>query len=89
MTEYIEVWQCIGCGRIEAPQPCVGVCRDRRALLASAEEHERALAAARRGEKALALLRTLARTRPRGAEGMERSYRMFQECAAAVLAEAP
>jgi hypothetical protein len=89
MTDIIEVWQCIGCGRIEAPQPCVGVCQDRRARLVRAEDHERALEAARQGEKALALLRTLVRTTPRGAEGLALSYRMFQQRAGAILAETP
>ena len=32
MAEYIQAWQCIGCGKIEAPQPCIGVCRDRKVL---------------------------------------------------------
>lgn len=26
----ISVWQCIGCGRVELPQPCIGVCSDRK-----------------------------------------------------------
>jgi len=26
---HIKVWECVGCGRIEAPQPCLGVCQDR------------------------------------------------------------
>ena len=33
MGDYIQAWQCIGCGKIEAPQTCVGVCRDRKILL--------------------------------------------------------
>lgn len=41
---YVQAWQCIGCGRIEAPQPCIGVCRDRKVLLVGKEEHEAALA---------------------------------------------
>ena len=32
MAEYIQAWQCIGCGKIEAPQLCIGVCRDRKVL---------------------------------------------------------
>jgi len=24
----LNAWQCIGCGKIEAPQNCIGVCRD-------------------------------------------------------------
>jgi hypothetical protein len=44
MTDYIQAWQCIGCGRIEAPQPCIGVCKDRKVFMAGKDEHERVLA---------------------------------------------
>ena len=44
MAEYIQAWQCIGCGKIEAPQPCIGVCRDRKVLFIGKDEHEAALA---------------------------------------------
>ena len=27
-VDIVTVWQCIGCGRIEAPQPGIGVCQD-------------------------------------------------------------
>lgn len=35
----IEAWQCIGCGRIEAPQTCIGVCRDRKVVLVGLDLH--------------------------------------------------
>lgn len=35
-------WQCIGCGKIEAPQPCIGVCRDRKILMVGKDDYERA-----------------------------------------------
>ena len=41
MTDYIQVWQCIGCGRIEAPQTCIGVCRDRKVFMIGKGDHER------------------------------------------------
>ncbi len=44
MTEYIAAWQCIGCGKIEAPQTCIGVCRDRKVYFIGKREHEAALA---------------------------------------------
>ena len=44
MTEYIQAWQCVGCGKIEAPQPCIGVCRDRKVFFIGKDEHEAALA---------------------------------------------
>lgn len=25
----IKAWECTGCGKIEAPRPCIGVCQDR------------------------------------------------------------
>ena len=40
MTDYVEAWQCIGCGKIEAPQTCIGVCRDRKVAFVYAEDHE-------------------------------------------------
>ncbi|MDR2013539.1 MAG: hypothetical protein LBQ20_11030 [Rhodanobacter sp.] len=42
MTDYIQAWQCIGCGKIEAPQPCIGVCRDRKILMVGKDDYERA-----------------------------------------------
>lgn len=44
MADYIQAWQCIGCGKIEAPQTCIGVCRDRKVFFIGRDEHERALA---------------------------------------------
>ena len=35
MVETIEGWRCIGCGRVDAPQPCIGVCEDKRVELVS------------------------------------------------------
>lgn len=44
MSEYITAWQCIGCGKLEAPQTCIGVCRDRKVVLVGKEDHDAALA---------------------------------------------
>jgi hypothetical protein len=82
MTDYIQAWQCIGCGKIEAPQPCIGVCRDRKILMVAKDEHERVVADL---EQARALVRTavdmlsrVVHSTPR--EGhWERSYRALQE----------
>jgi hypothetical protein len=46
MTDYLQAWQCIGCGRVEAPQTCLGVCQDRKVLLIGKAAHEQALAEA-------------------------------------------
>jgi hypothetical protein len=32
-VEIIDGWRCIGCGRVEASRPCLGICEDRRARL--------------------------------------------------------
>jgi hypothetical protein len=88
MSDYVKVWQCIGCGMIEAPQTCIGVCEYRKAELVYAFEHEQVLAEAatarRRVDVLEALLRQLASATPRQGE-WERSYRALQDQARRVL----
>jgi len=91
MTDTLKVWQCIGCGRIEAPQNCIGICQDRKVELVYAADHEAALASlaamtARRDAMAV-LVRRLAHTRPREGE-WERALRAFQQLAREALAGA-
>lgn len=96
MTERMKAWQCIGCGKIEAPQTCVGVCKDVRVEFVYAEDYDEALAGAeraRRQAKALeAVVRQLAWTTPREGD-WERSYKALQAQArralAAVAGDAP
>ena len=82
MTDYIQAWQCIGCGRIEAPQTCLGVCRDRKILMVAKDDHDRVtgeLAQARvQVEAAIAMLSRVVHSTPRG-DQWERSYRALQE----------
>ncbi len=84
-----EAWRCIGCGRIEAPQPCIGVCEDRKVRFVDAADYEALLARLREVEKQAgafeAVIRRLARTRPR-ANAWEQSYRALQEEARRMLA---
>lgn len=87
MSDYVEAWQCIGCGRVEASQPCVGVCQDRRVRFVYAEEYEAAVERARVAEGAMALARKLARTHPRGDRWRE-SFQVFQQEALSILADA-
>jgi|SRR5581483_5867415 len=91
MADSFSAWRCVGCGRVEAPQTCIGVCQDRRVELVFADEHrdtERALAQATRERDALAsLVRRLAFSVPRG-DAWERSYRSLQQQARALLAPA-
>lgn len=89
MAAKMNAWQCIGCGRIEASQPCIGVCQDRKVEFVYASEYEAALVQlerARREAKALeAVVHRLALTKPR--EGQwERSYRALQDEARRTLA---
>ena len=89
MSDYVKAWQCIGCGKIEAPQTCVGVCQDRKVEFVHAFEHEEALAqrdlARRQANTLEALVRRLACTNPQK-DGWEASYRAMQEQARAALA---
>jgi len=65
----IVAWQCIGCGRLEAPQNCVGVCQDRKVELVSAWDHAEALVALQDANERIAALEAvvsrLAHTTPR------------------------
>lgn len=89
MTDYVKAWECIGCGKIEAPQTCIGICQDRKVELVHRYEHEETLAqleAARQQMRALATLaQRLTRTTPHDDE-WERSYRALQEQARRTLA---
>lgn len=86
-VEHVKAWQCIGCGRIEAPQECVGVCEFKRLEMVYLFEHEQALAAERaRCEPLEALVRHLARITPREGE-FERSWRALQEQARRAIAD--
>jgi len=87
----IVAWQCIGCGRLEGPQPCVGVCQDRKVTLVAADAYDAVLARLREAEARLATLESLARrmalSTPRNGE-WERSFRALQVEALRVMREA-
>ena len=89
MTERVTAWQCIGCGRIEGAQPCVGICQDRKTDFVYASDHDEVLAqlarALQRTEALAALVRQLACTTPRKDE-WERTYRALQVRARQTLA---
>ena len=81
MTERMTAWQCIGCGRIEDAQPCVGICQDRKTEFVYASDYDGVVAqlarAQRQAEALAALVRQLAWTTPR--EGLwEQTYRALQ-----------
>ena len=81
-AERISAWQCIGCGRIEGPQPCVGVCQDKKVTFVSAEAYDAAVARMRQAEARLAALESLANrmalAKPRNGE-WEKSFRTLQD----------
>jgi hypothetical protein len=88
MTERVTAWQCIGCGRIEGAQPCVGICEDRRTDFVYASDYDETVAQLmlirERTKTLAALVRQLACTTPREGE-WERTYRALQSSARRAL----
>ena len=60
MTGRVQAWQCIGCGKIEAPQTCIGVCQDRKVEFVYAFEHEETLEQLKLAHRQAAALEALA-----------------------------
>jgi hypothetical protein len=89
-VERISAWQCIGCGRVEGPQPCIGVCQDKKVTFVSAEAYDAVAARLRQAEARLAALESLANrmalAKPRDGE-WEKSYRALQNEARLALRE--
>jgi len=54
-TERIAGWRCIGCGKVDAPQPCIGICQDRKVELVLAGDYDALLARTAELESVLAL----------------------------------
>jgi hypothetical protein len=83
-VERVTAWQCIGCGRIEGAQPCIGICEDRRTEFVYASDHDTVLAqlalSRQQVETLAALVRRLACTTPREGE-WRRAYRALQASA--------
>lgn len=88
----VDAWGCPDCGRIDAPQPCLGVCIFRPVLMADAAElhpltaEADALAEEDRALTALAVLVAHVRPRP-GAE--DRTAAALRERARALAAPQP
>jgi hypothetical protein len=89
MTNVVKAWQCIGCGKIEAPQTCIGVCQDRKVEFVYVAEHEETVTslthALIRIDALEAVAYQLAWTKPRIGE-WEHSYEALQQRARKVLA---
>ncbi|MFO1398795.1 MAG: hypothetical protein U1F48_17200 [Burkholderiales bacterium] len=93
MADYDDIpvltaWQCIGCGRLEAPQQCVGVCQDRKVELVTATVFADTLAEAEalreRVTELERVVRQLATITPRAGQ-FQRSYESLQARARALL----
>ncbi|RMH92819.1 hypothetical protein EBB59_07585 [Lysobacter pythonis] len=84
MIETIEAWRCVGCGRLQAERPCVGICTDRRVELVEAQTVADLAWRVERLEAALALI---ARVMPKESELMT-NWLALQARARALLDEA-
>ena len=80
-VERIQGWRCIGCGKVDAPRPCVGVCQDRKVELVDARDYDALATRVRELEAALALI---ARVTPREGE-LAASWNALQERARGLL----
>jgi hypothetical protein len=88
-TARIKVWQCVGCGRIDDPQPCIGVCRDEKKVYVPAEDHDALVAMlVAEADRLRAVVRDIATVTPRAGE-FERGYRALQERARQALGRHP
>ena len=87
--DTITAWQCIGCGRLEAPANCVGICQDRKVELVSSWDYAEALVAVEGANERIATLEAfltkLVHTTPR-ADAWKDSYVALQAQARTVLA---
>ena len=62
MADTIKAWQCIGCGRLEGPAQCIGVCQGQPVELVAAADYRQALA---RAEALEEVVRKIAHTAPK------------------------
>ena len=89
VADTITAWRCIGCGRLEAPANCVGICQDRKIELVTAWDYAEALSrleeATDRNRALEALLAKLAHATPRDGAWKD-SYLALQAQARKLLA---
>ena len=82
MTEYIQRWQCTGCGKIDDPQSCVGICQDHKVFPVYASEYEELRKELEVAQADLALLsaqmRQIVKTTPKHPR-RERNYHALRE----------
>ncbi len=80
-VKTIEAWRCVGCGRLQADRPCIGVCSDRQVELVEAADYA---ALAWRVEELEAALALIARITPKP-DQLEASWQALQARARALL----
>jgi hypothetical protein len=61
LPDTITAWQCIGCGRLESPQNCIGVCQDRKVEVVSAWDYAEVRGALDDAEARIAVLEAFLR----------------------------
>jgi hypothetical protein len=83
MTDTVLLWQCIGCGKLERTESCIGVCQDRKVEMVYARDHAEALL---RIEALEEVVRRIASVTPRESQ-WEATYRALQADARRTLAE--
>jgi len=74
MADTIKAWQCIGCGRLEGPAQCIGVCQDQPVELVTAADY---LSAVARAEALEEVVRKIAHTAPKKGQ-CERTWLALQ-----------
>ena len=84
-VERILGWRCIGCGKVDAPRPCIGVCQDRKCELVLAGDYDALLALTR---KQSAVLSLIASVTPREGD-IAATWSALQQRARQVLQESP
>jgi hypothetical protein len=57
--ETIKAWQCIGCGRLDAPANCVGICQDRKVELVGAWDYAEVVVALEEANARIAALESV------------------------------
>ena len=81
MIDTIDAWQCIGCGRVIAERPCIGICTDKRVELVQAADYA---ALAWRVEQLEEVLKLIAHVSPKP-DKLEASWAALQQRARQVL----
>ncbi len=82
-VERIQGWRCIGCGKVDAPRPCIGVCQDRKCELVLAADYDALFAHAKLQAAVLSLIASVT---PREGE-IAATWSALQKRARQVLAQ--